>query len=128
MKTRPAQLRQIFTYDRGSELACFKELSKRLNMGSWFVDPCAPWQRGSNENTNGLLSQFLPKGTDLSTVSQTWLNDLAWLRKSRRDEGLCSGCCTCRLRLPSFASLVERSRAGKSLGFPVSRPDPGLMI
>ena len=83
MKTLPAQLRQSFTYDRGSELACFEELSKRLNMDVWFADPYAPWQRGSNENTNGLLRQCLPKGTDLSTVSQTRLNDIARLMNNR---------------------------------------------
>ncbi len=88
MKTLPAQLRQSFTYDRGSELACFEELSRRLSMDIWFADPYAPWQRGSNENTNGLLRQFLPKGTDLSTVSQTRLNDIARLMNDRPRETL----------------------------------------
>ena len=73
----PAFLRESFTYDRGSEMACHVELAKRLNLDIWFADPYAPWQRGSNENTNGLLRQFLPKGTDLSALSQTQLNDIA---------------------------------------------------
>ena len=83
MKKLPAFLRQSLTYDRGSEMACFRELSKRLNIDLWFCDPHAPWQRGSNENTNGLLRQFLPKSTDLSTVSQTYLNHIARLLNGR---------------------------------------------
>ena len=83
MKKLPAFLRQSLTYDRGSEMACFHELSKRLNIDLWFCDPHAPWQRGSNENTNGLLRQFLPKGTDLSGISQTRLNDIARLLNDR---------------------------------------------
>jgi IS30 family transposase len=83
LKKLPAFLRESLTYDRGSEMACDAELSERLNLEIWFADPRAPWQRGSNENTNGLLSQFLPKGTDLSQVSQTHLNDIARLLNSR---------------------------------------------
>ena len=83
MKRLPAFLRESLTYDRGSELACFEALSKRLKLDIWFCDPHAPWQRGSNENTNGLLRQFLPKGTDLSLASQTLLNDIARLLNGR---------------------------------------------
>ena len=79
----PAFLRESLTYDRGSEMACYAQLSKRLNLDIWFADPHAPWQRGSNENTNGLLRQFLPKGMDLSNVSQTQLNDIARLLNAR---------------------------------------------
>src|SRR5690606_22040076 len=77
MKKLPAFLRESLARDRGSEMAHFEELSRRLKMDSWFCDPHAPWQRGSDENTNGLLRQFLPKGSDLSTISQTLLNDIA---------------------------------------------------
>jgi IS30 family transposase len=83
MRKLPAFMRESFTYDRGSEMACHPELAKRLKLDIWFADPYAPWQRGSNENTNGLIRQFLPKGTDLSTVSQTHLNDIARLLNAR---------------------------------------------
>ena len=83
MKRLPASLRKSMTYDRGSEMACHPELARRLKIDIWFCDPHAPWQRGSNENTNGLLRQFLPKGTDLSDVSQTYLNDVARLMNER---------------------------------------------
>nr|WP_244166643.1 IS30 family transposase [Burkholderia anthina] len=62
MKKLPAFLRESLTHDRGSEMTCHVELAERLNLDIWFADPYAPWQRGSNENTNGLLRQFLPKG------------------------------------------------------------------
>ena len=83
MSKIPAFMRESFTYDRGTELTCHVELAKNLKLDIWFADPYAPWQRGSNENTNGLLRQFLPKGTDLSTVSQTQLNDIAHLLNTR---------------------------------------------
>ena len=78
-----AFMRQSFTYDRGSELACHAELARRLKLDIWFADPYSPWQRGSNENTNGLLREFLPKGAELSHLSQTYLNDLARLLNNR---------------------------------------------
>ena len=89
MKTLPAFLRQSLTYDGGSEMACHQQLAKRLKLDIWFADPYAPWQRGINENTNGLLRRFLPKGTDLSTVSQssTTLRDFSMAGL----EGLCTG-------------------------------------
>jgi IS30 family transposase len=83
MKRLPVALRQSMTYDRGSEMACHPELSRRLKIDIWFCDPHAPWQRGSNENTNGLLRQFFPKGTDLSCLSQTALNDVARMMNHR---------------------------------------------
>jgi len=62
MKRLPAAPRKSMTCDRGSERACHPELARRLKIDIWFCDPHAPWQRGSNENTNGLLRRFMPRG------------------------------------------------------------------
>jgi transposase, IS30 family len=66
----PAPLRLTLTYDQGKEMARHKELAALTGLRVYFADPHAPWQRGSNENTNGLLRQYLPKSTDLSLFSQ----------------------------------------------------------
>lgn len=73
----PAPLRKSLTYDQGHEMAQHKKLAKSLSLKVYFADPHSPWQRGSNENTNGLLRQYLPKGTDLSGYSQRQLNQIA---------------------------------------------------
>jgi IS30 family transposase len=83
LKKLPESMRTSLTYDRGTELTCYPALMDRLNIDVWFADPHAPWQRGSNENTNGLLRQFLPKGIDLSTASQEYLNHVAMLMNTR---------------------------------------------
>ena len=83
MKRLPASLRKSMTCDRGLEMACHPELARRLKIDIWFCDPHAPWQRGSNENTNGLLRQFLPKGSDLSQHSQRDLDHIAKLMNDR---------------------------------------------
>ena len=70
-------MRQSLTYDRGSEMAQHEQLSKNTGMRVYFCDPHSPWQRGSNENTNGLLRQYFPKGTDLSGYSQEQLDAVA---------------------------------------------------
>jgi IS30 family transposase len=79
----PAFLRRSLTYDRGLEMACHPELARRLKIDIWFCDPHAPWQRGSNENTNGLLHQVLPKGVDLRQFSQRDLDHIARLMNNR---------------------------------------------
>jgi IS30 family transposase len=69
LKSVPESLRKTMTYDQGSEMAMHETLSKRLHMNIFFCDAHSPWQRGSNENANGLIREFLPKGMDLSDVS-----------------------------------------------------------
>jgi IS30 family transposase len=73
----PVLLRKTLTYDRGKEMADHERLAHRLAIQIFFADPHSPWQRGTNENTNGLLRQYLPKGTDLSRYTQRQLNAIA---------------------------------------------------
>lgn len=73
----PAVLRRSITWDRGSELAAHKHLSIATDSKVYFCDPHSPWQRGSNENTNGLLRQYFPKGVELSQFSQRHLDKIA---------------------------------------------------
>jgi transposase, IS30 family len=73
----PALLRKTLTYDRGKEMAEHEQLAERLAIRVFVADPYRPWQRGTNENTNGLLRQYLPKGTDLSGYTQRELNAIA---------------------------------------------------
>ena len=79
----PLQLRRSLTWDRGKEMADHKDFTIATDMQVYFCDPRSPWQRGSNENTNGLLRQYFPKGTDLSGYSQAYLNKIA-LRLNQR--------------------------------------------
>jgi IS30 family transposase len=83
VRKRPASLRRSLTGDRGLEMAQHKSFTVATDVQVYFCDPQSPWQRGSNENTNGLLRQYFPKRTDLSGYSQSEL-DKVLLRLNQR--------------------------------------------
>ena len=83
MNQMPRILLKSLTWDRGLEMAAHKIFTAATNMAVYFCDPSSPWQRGSNENTNGLLRQYFPKGQGLATYSQSQLNQIAMKLNTR---------------------------------------------
>jgi IS30 family transposase len=73
----PEELRHSLTWDQGKEMHAHKRFTFATNVQVYFCDPRSPWQRGSNENTNGLLRQYFPRGTNFSRISQSYLNSIA---------------------------------------------------
>ncbi len=83
IKYLPKQMKLSMTYDRGGEMAQHKLFTKETKMKVYFADPYSPWQRGTNENTNGLIRQYFPKGTDFNTVSSQQIRKVQNLLNGR---------------------------------------------
>lgn len=83
VKKLPAQMRRSMTYDQGKEMAEHKLFTKETNMQVYFAHPASPWERGTNENTNGIIRQFFPKGTDFSKISRREVKQVQHLLNGR---------------------------------------------
>ena len=88
----PQELYKLLTWDRGTEMHAHKQFTLATGIQVYSCDPQSPWQSGSNENTNGLLRQYLPKGMDLSSFSQLQLNAIARQLNEKKPSSDCRSC------------------------------------
>ena len=102
-------LRKTFTYDQGREMSSHRQLAEQTGVQVYFCDPHSPWQRGTNENTNGLLRQYLPKGTDLSQLTQEDLDAIALQMNNRPRKVL-----GFRSPLEAYAEIMHNLELAKS--------------
>jgi len=105
----PLEMRQTFTYDQGRELVRHAEITQKTGTAIYFADPHSPWQRAINENTNGLLRQYMPKGTDLSVFSQDELDAIAFQLNTRPRKRL-----GFKAPLEVFMDLLKRTQDAPS--------------
>tara|TARA_R110000850_G_scaffold216179_2_gene341700 strand:- start:1362 stop:1862 length:501 start_codon:yes stop_codon:yes gene_type:complete len=105
----PRYLRPSMTYDQGKEMVKHTEIIQKTGTAIYFADPHSPRQRGSNENTNGLLRQYLPEGTDLSVYSQEELDEIADSLNTRPRKTL-----DWRTPLEVYAEVLKKSVNGPS--------------
>lgn len=109
------QKRLSMTYDQGKEMAGHQQLAAETGIRVYFADPHSPWQRGVNENTNGLLRQYLPKGSDLSGFSQKELDAIAWKLNTRPRKSL-GFKCPAQLFTPDAFDFKQHHAALFALG------------
>jgi IS30 family transposase len=88
LKHVPPEIRLSLTYDQGTEMSLHKTLTSELDMSVYFCDPYAAWQKGTLENTNGLVREFLPRGTDLSDLTQGELDAISYSLNTRPRKAL----------------------------------------
>lgn len=108
MTTLPIQLRRSLTWDQGAEMAQHAQLRSDIGLQVFFCDPQSPWQRGTNENTNGLLRQYFPKGTNLSRHSPGDLSAIAATLNGRHRKAL--GWRTAAEALNEFLLAIQQGR------------------